>query len=95
LKSKVIKGDAISYLLLCEKKGITFDIIFADPPYHTKFKLSAQEPRFPLSPDGVFILQHHKKMFPEFSPDCGIKKIEERSFGETVLTFYKKYAIKK
>jgi 16S rRNA (guanine(966)-N(2))-methyltransferase RsmD len=95
LKSKVIKGDAISYLLLFEKKGITFDFIFADPPYHTKFILPDQGSRFPLSTDGIFVLQHHKKISPELSQEYSIKKSDERKFGETVLTFYEKYEIKK
>lgn len=83
---KAIKANAFHY---CEKTDLTFDLVFADPPYdHKQF---ADVPKLVLSgnllkPGGLFILEHSKNYdfstFPEF--------IEIRNYGSVHFSFFRK-----
>lgn len=79
--SKVICSDALKFLR--NYKGKPFDIIFADPPYNYKFyKELIKEALKHLSEGGIFILEHRADK--HFDAD------EERKYGDTVLSFWRK-----
>jgi 16S rRNA (guanine(966)-N(2))-methyltransferase RsmD len=73
------------------KDGESFDIIFADPPYGLGW--GAELPNLiykhsqVLSPNGTLILEHSEK---EKSDDIPGWEREERAYGGTVLTFYRR-----
>ena len=90
-RSRVLQGDASILLRRLHRWDERFDLIFADPPYPIGITQKIlNQIAYSLPPGGIFILQHHKKVLPEADSECGIRKIRERQFGETVLTFYKK-----
>ena len=73
------------------KDGESFDIIFADPPYGLGW--GAELPNLiykhsqVLSPNGTLILEHSEKEKSDDIPGWGR---EERAYGGTVLTFYRR-----
>ncbi len=73
------------------KNGESFDVIFADPPYGLGWgtELPQLICRYSevLSTDGTLIFEHSEK---EKADDIPGWKREERTYGGTVLTFYKR-----
>lgn len=73
------------------KNGESFDIIFADPPYGlgwgTEFPRLVCKCSEVLSIDGTLIFEHSEK---ENADDIPGWEREERTYGGTVLTFYKR-----
>jgi len=68
------------------------DIIYADPPYGYAdigaLPLILSAPRI-LAPSGVLILEHGKKAAPPQSAGI-LEKYDERKYGDTRLSFYRK-----
>ncbi|MBM3209885.1 16S rRNA (guanine(966)-N(2))-methyltransferase RsmD [Candidatus Saccharibacteria bacterium] len=69
-------------------KGEPFDIIFADPPYHdpqfsTVIKLFAL-----LKPGALMVLSHPGK--GEVPIQTGVVVVDNRSYGNAVLTYYRR-----
>ncbi|HYG83741.1 MAG TPA: 16S rRNA (guanine(966)-N(2))-methyltransferase RsmD [Verrucomicrobiae bacterium] len=65
-----------------------FDLIFCDPPYHdlqfsTISKLFAY-----LKPNGLMVLSHSGRS--EIPTETGVVVVDNRSYGNAVLTFYRK-----
>lgn len=73
------------------KKGESFDIIFADPPYGLGWgrELPAliESNAAVLSDGGVFVFEHADR---EAAADVAGWEREDRSYGGTVLTFYRR-----
>ncbi len=79
-KGKVIRADAVRILDKLEEEP---EVIFADPPYGFEgYKLLIDKALRVLKPGGVFILEHDKRR--SFGAD------EERTYGDTVLSFWRK-----
>ena len=79
---------ATSWLI---KKGIVFDVIFADPPYNEGWNKTLvpilEKNHTLLKDDGVFVYEHSVKE----NIDCEEwKLIETRLYGESALTFFSK-----
>jgi 16S rRNA (guanine(966)-N(2))-methyltransferase RsmD len=73
------------------KKGEQFDIIFADPPYELGWgkelpALIAENAGILLD-GGVFVFEHSER---EKAADLEGFSREDRSYGGTILTFYRK-----
>ena len=86
----VWRTDAITALSRLERTGQRFDLIFSDPPYGRQLNQKAlamlSNGEF-IVEDGLVVLEHHRKeLFPP--QKTALLKIDERRFGETVLTFY-------
>ena len=78
---KVFSYDVLKFLK--NHKGEPFDVIFADPPYnYKKYKELIELSLKNLKEDGIFILEHRKDK--HFNPD------EERQYGDTVLSIWRK-----
>ncbi|GHS95403.1 methyltransferase small [Synergistales bacterium] len=72
-----------------KKRGKTFDIIFADPPYGEgwgKSLLSVKNLDILLKQDGVFIMEHSSRENLTAAPPWVV--FDERTYGETTLSFY-------
>lgn len=87
LQAKIypIKGDVLKYL--SGKKGQSFDIIFADPPYDLKEindlpQLIMENDR--LNPGGIFVLEHSKTN--DFSKHPWF--MQHREYGSVNFTFF-------
>ncbi len=79
-RGKVMVGDALRIL---DRIGEKADVIFADPPYSFEsYPLLIEKALRALKAGGVFVLEHDKRI--RFSPT------EERVYGDTVLSFWRK-----
>ena len=88
----ICSAELIKAIPILEKKGMLFDIIFADPPYEAGLvektlkyfsdgKLSAS--------DGMIIFQHSVREEPDWKRGRGLIVIDQRKYGDTLLTFLK------
>ncbi len=89
-EASTITKKALPYIDWAEAGGVSFDIIFLDPPYHTDEIMSALtvigKSRI-LAQDGIVIAEHFvKKLLPDrFNT---LSKIKDYNYGDTVLSFY-------
>jgi len=84
-KIRIIHMDVLKYL---EKCDLTFDLIFADPPYDVKFHEEIVRLTFErrlLNKNGILIIEHGKRtdlsQFPNFELS--------RAYGNVVFSFFK------
>lgn len=85
--------DAMAALRLLAGRGEALSLILADPPYGEGFPakvLSAVADSACRAPEGVLVIEHHKKD-PPASEDApaGFSLWTARRFGDTVLTFWR------
>lgn len=91
-KGKITTRKVLSFIEWAEINGMTFDIIFLDPPYHTEeiiHALDALGKSNILSGDGVVVAEHFQK---RHLPDTfgALLKIRDYIYGDTVLSLYRK-----
>lgn len=67
-----------------------FDIIFADPPYHTKHPETIKKLLGLLKPNGLMVLSHSGR--GEVPIQTGIVVVDNRSYGNAYLTFFRRDA---
>ncbi|MBR1673135.1 MAG: RsmD family RNA methyltransferase [Fretibacterium sp.] len=84
---------AVAWLL---KRGRTFDVIFADPPYHEGWGaelLGVKGLKDLLAPEGLLVVEHSVReplVLTEAwaqGPEAAGKLLRERDYGETRLSF--------
>ncbi len=86
-KGKVYGGDALRVLPKLGK----FDLIFADPPYdYQKYKQLLEEAARHLNEGGLLIVEHFKKTDLKPLTPKGLELEEERTYGDTTLSFFRK-----
>ncbi len=82
---------AVSWLT---KRGMTFDVIFADPPYNAgwcEVLPSLRGLAALFSGDAVFILEHSSRETPALADNPNALVIDSvRGYGETCLTFFRR-----
>ncbi|MGB9779249.1 16S rRNA (guanine(966)-N(2))-methyltransferase RsmD [Caldanaerobacter sp.] len=87
---RILHMDAFVALDMFHKKGIKFDIIFLDPPYHQNLSEKALKRIASLEvlkEGGVVVAEIHKR--EELKERYGnLKKVKENRYGETILVFY-------
>ncbi|MBI4825636.1 MAG: 16S rRNA (guanine(966)-N(2))-methyltransferase RsmD [Nitrospirae bacterium] len=90
-QTKVISRKVSSFIEWAEEEGLSFDIIFIDPPYHTdeiNKAMSAIGKSGILKEDGIVIAEHFVKMeLPQMFER--LEKTKDYHYGDTVLSFYK------
>lgn len=73
------------------RKGLFFDVIFADPPYHEGWPgelLALMDDRCEiLRPEGELIIEHSVREIPP-DPQKLLLLKDTRKYGDTVLSFY-------
>lgn len=88
---EVITANAFAALRALARKGKTFDLIFADPPYGQNWAartLKAVAESEARAPDGILVIEHHKKESPGDTP-AGFSIWTERRFGDTMFTIWR------
>jgi len=79
---------ALNWLI---KRGLTFDVIFADPPYNEGWNKTLvpilEKSHLLLKDDGLFIYEHHFREVVEYS---SWELLFSRVYGESALTFFSK-----
>lgn len=86
-EAKVMNCD---YLVCLQQVQGQFDIIFIDPPYRFDFGEKALQKiaqRGLLSENGVAVYERDRPFEGEIE---GLEKYDERKYGKTYLTFFKK-----
>ena len=94
LQALKVGGEAIvknlDYTVCLGQAFGFFDVIFIDPPYREEYgeqalKMIAE--RGLLSEDGVVVYERDLPFLGEIE---GLEKIDERKYGRTIFTFFKK-----
>lgn len=96
--AQLLRRDARAALIDFGKRGVTFDLIFVDPPYGIDLiepVLEAIAAHELLIPEGWVICEHHKKdPVPSATKDApragGLTRFRELVLGETVLSFFRR-----
>lgn len=91
MKAAVIAKDAERGLAEIRQKEKRFDIVFSDPPYEQGFvekTLQWLGPGDLLTPNGIIVLQHSTREAPKELPIGKISAADERTYGDTVLSFF-------
>lgn len=90
-KAQIIGGDVRKILPQLQKRGLSFGIIFADPPYGSGLAdelLGFVDTGTLLAPDGVFIIEH-SAVLPLPQPQ-NLALIRRESYGSQIcLDFYR------
>jgi 16S rRNA (guanine966-N2)-methyltransferase len=99
-KNLVRCGFADNHTILCtelkraipmlQKKGMPFDILFADPPYEAGLvheTLNHLADGKLMSADGIMIFQHSLREEPDWEQVSGLTLLDQRKYGDTLLTF--------
>ena len=89
-EASIMTKKALPFVDWAEARGLSFDIIFLDPPYHTDEIIRALtgigKSRI-LANDGIVIAEHFaKKQLPDRFDK--LRKIKDYNYGDTVLSFY-------
>lgn len=88
-KSRLIKKDVIRFLK--GKFEEKFDLILADPPYGKGLcqkVLEILSEKKILNPDGILVIEHHKKEKTEKVEDFIF--LQEKKYGDTLVSFFRK-----
>lgn len=83
-KSHLIKAPVASWLAKTEE---TFDIIFADPPYHDMQLSTVMGLTKLLRPKGLMVLSYPGR--GETPAELGVVVVDNRSYGDAALAFYR------
>lgn len=91
-KAEVVRLDAARAVTERERRGETFDVVFADPPWDRVGelipKLLAAVPAV-LAEGGRFILEHDARTPPPDPPPV-LATFDRRKYGDTALAFYRR-----
>jgi 16S rRNA (guanine966-N2)-methyltransferase len=97
-KSQILRGEAFAMLKRLEQNGKTFDIIYADPPYHTYVPRSTLfysvqmihwvDTHPLLNRGGVFFVEEDYNSQPQLDQLNTLKLKDSRRFGDSVLQQY-------
>ena len=86
--SYIVKDDYLNALKQFNKKGIKFDIIYIDPPYHLGLmnkSIKYIEDNNLLSDGGIIICEYEQE-----NPICNYNLIKNKRFGKTSIAIYRK-----
>jgi 16S rRNA (guanine966-N2)-methyltransferase len=83
--TKLVKAPVASWLETTEEQ---FDIIFADPPYHDLQLSTVMRLTKVLKPNGLMVLSYTGR--GEVPTGLGVVVVDNRSYGDAVLAFYRK-----
>lgn len=89
-KTKVVSRKTLPFIEWAEEEGLSFDIVFLDPPYHTDEIIKAMSAigrSGIIGKEGIVIAEHFvKKELPEKFGN--LERSKEYNYGDTVLGFY-------
>ncbi len=83
--ARLIRASVASWLTTTTD---TFDVIFADPPYHNLQLSTTMQLTRLLKPNGLMVLSYPGK--GEVPPGLGVVVVDNRSYGNAALAFYRK-----
>lgn len=89
-KSHVFKSSATTAIARLHRMQKNYELIFLDPPYDKGWVdrcLKALSKRPLLAPEGLLVCEHSPRELPSFFG--GLQKVDERKYGQTIVTFLK------
>ncbi len=89
-RGKVLRRSLPKDLASMTKALGAFNLIYADPPYgFTEYRelLTGVQPSNLLVADGIFMMEHHKKVLIEF-PEVKLQLVQQRVYGNTAVSFF-------
>ncbi|MDP2268203.1 MAG: 16S rRNA (guanine(966)-N(2))-methyltransferase RsmD [Deltaproteobacteria bacterium] len=95
-KYDIFSTEVKKAIPILQKKGVRFDIIFADPPYEAGLVEETGELFAAgklLASDSMIIFQHSVREEPDWKQGWGLTVLERRKYGDTLLTFLKKIKV--
>lgn len=84
----VVIKTTVHNWLETSKSTESFDIIFADPPYHDPQLSTASRLTGLLKPTALMVLSHPGR--GEVSPKTGVVVVDNRSYGNAELTYFRR-----
>lgn len=84
-RTKLVKASVASWQNTTTEQ---FDIIFADPPYNDLQLSTAMKLTKSLKPNGLMVLSYTGR--GEVPTELGVVVVDNRSYGDAVLAFYRK-----
>jgi len=91
-RAEVVAKDVERGLAVLRQRGVSIDIVFADPPYNRGWVSSLfqwMSRGSLLTPNGIMIVQHSKRESPEETDIGQMSEIDRRTYGDTVLSFFR------
>jgi 16S rRNA (guanine966-N2)-methyltransferase len=88
-RAHILAGDVFSVMDQLGKRGESFDIIFADPPFKESLRSRIVEGVHRngiLAPEGVLILEHESRDADSEKP--GLALFRQKKFGHCVVSIY-------
>lgn len=88
--ASVLKTDAVRAIRDFSRAGVTFDLVFIDPPYDSTLTgeaLSAIDRGGILNPGGFIVVETSKRR-PAIECPPGLKPHAEKRYGDTVVYFF-------
>ncbi|MGH7218063.1 MAG: 16S rRNA (guanine(966)-N(2))-methyltransferase RsmD [Candidatus Microsaccharimonas sp.] len=85
---KLIKAPVASWASTTNEQ---FDVIFADPPYHDLQLSTVGKLTKLLKPNGLMVLSYTGK--GEVPTELGVVVVDNRSYGDAVLAFYRREGV--
>lgn len=85
-QTTIIRTSAANWLSTAD--GGLYDVILADPPYHNPQFSTASDIMGLLKPNGLMVLSHPGRS--ETPTKTGVVVVDNRSYGNAVLTFYRR-----
>lgn len=89
-KARYFPGSYLDAILYFQRKNISFDVIFLDPPHASGFAKDVLERIKDLDickDDGIIIVEHHTKQVYEEELH-GFIRYRQKKYGNTTLSFY-------
>ncbi|MCX8030469.1 MAG: 16S rRNA (guanine(966)-N(2))-methyltransferase RsmD [Thermodesulfovibrionales bacterium] len=89
--AKTFRGKVISFLKRVEKESLSFDIIFADPPYNSdeinRVVTLIVEKKI-IKESGLLIIEHSSKREDLITLTEGLRLQRKYKYGDTALSIY-------
>ncbi len=85
-RAKLIRSSVSSWLETSEPRK--YDLIFADPPYHDVQFSTVSQLLGLLKPGALMVLSHPGRS--ESPTEPGVVVVDNRSYGNATLTFYRR-----
>ena len=88
-RAHIMAGDVFSVLDRLGKRGESFDLIFADPPFKESLRsriVEGVQRNGILAPEGILILEHESRDPDSEQP--GLALLRQKKFGHCVVSIY-------
>jgi len=86
----IFRTEVKKAIPLLKKKGVHFDILFADPPYEAGLieeTLGQFTDGKLLTSGSTIIFQHSVREEPDWEREMSLNLLDQRKYGDTLLTF--------